>query len=75
MDVGCSLKPLAASTMTPQRHSGSPISYPNFSKFGPHTPHRNYRAKVNPYVHSQHIKVLKLKHFVYIQYECEMQSL
>ncbi len=23
MDVGCSLKPLAASTMTPQRHSGS----------------------------------------------------
>ncbi len=66
MDVGCSLKPLAASTMTPQHHSG---------QFGPHTPHRNYSVRVNPYAHSQHIKVLKLKHFVYIQYGCEMQSL
>jgi hypothetical protein len=35
--------------------------YPNFSKFGPHTPHRNYSVRVNPYAHSQHIKVLKLE--------------
>ncbi len=73
MDVGCSLKPLAASTMTPQRHSGSPI--PQFFKFGPHTSHRKYSVRVNPYAHSQHIKVLNLKHFIYIQHGCEMQSL
>ncbi len=73
MDVGCSLKPLAASIMTPSDIRVRP--YPNFSKFGPPTPHRNYSVRVNPYAHSQHIKVLKLKHFVYIQYECEMQSL
>ncbi len=35
--------------------------YPNFSKLAPHTPHRNYSVRVNPYVHSQHIKVLKQK--------------
>ena len=73
MDVGCSLKPLAASTMTPHVIWVRP--YPNFSKFGPHTPHRNYSVRVNPYAHSQHIKVLNQKHFVYIQHGCEMQSL
>ena len=70
MDVVYSLKPLAALTMTPQHHSGSPIH--QFSKFGPPTPHRNYSVRVNPYAHSHHIKVLK--HIVYIQYGCGMQS-
>jgi hypothetical protein len=36
------------------------------------TPHRYYSVRVNPYAHSQHIKVLK--HIVYIQYRCGMQS-
>ncbi len=49
--------------------------YPNFSKFCPHTLHKNYSVRVNPYAHSHHIKVLNLKHFVYIQQGCEMQSL
>jgi hypothetical protein len=33
MDVVYSLKPLAALTMTPHHHSGSPT--PQYSKFGP----------------------------------------
>ena len=64
MDVVHSLKALAASTMTPQRHSGSPI--PQFFKMWPLTP------QVLQYAHPQHIKVLK--HFVYIQYGCGIQS-
>ena len=46
----------------------------NFQNLAP-TPHRYYSVRVNPYAHSQHIKVLNLKHFVYIQHGCEMQSL
>ncbi len=44
---------------------------PNFQNLAP-TPHRYYTVRVNPYAHSQHIKVLK--HIVYIQYGCGMQS-
>ncbi len=133
MDVGCNLKPLAASTMTPQRHSGSAIpqffkswplhpsqelqckgepicpftSYkgaktktlcihpiwmwdavsvtifslnhdnptsfgfahtPIFQKLAPSYLYMYYSVRVNPYAHSQHIKVLK--HIVCILYGC-----
>jgi hypothetical protein len=34
--------------------------------------HRHNSVRVDPYAHPQHIKVLK--HFVYIQYGCGMQS-
>ncbi len=44
---------------------------PIFQNLAP-TPHRYYSVRVNPHAHSQHIKVLK--HIVYIQYGCGMQS-
>ncbi len=44
---------------------------PIFKKFGPHL-HRYNSVRVHPYAHPQHMKVLK--HFLYIQYECGMQS-
>ncbi len=47
------------------------LPYPNFPKFGPHL-HRYNRVRVHSYAHPQHMKVLN--HFLYIQYECEMQS-
>jgi hypothetical protein len=46
MDVGCSLKPLAASTMTPQHHSGSPI--PQFFKIWPPHPSQELQCKGEP---------------------------
>jgi hypothetical protein len=46
--------------------------YPNFQKFTPAL-HRHNSVRVDPYAHSQHIKVLK--HFVYIWYGCGMQSM
>ena len=45
--------------------------YPNFPKFGPHL-HRYNSVRVHPYAHPQHMKVLK--HIVYFQYGCGMQS-
>ncbi len=69
MDVVNSLKALAASTMTPQHHSGSPI--PQFFQIWTLTP-QVLQYKGNTHAHSQHIKVLK--HFVYIQYGCGIQS-
>ncbi len=47
------------------------LPYPNFSKFCPHL-HRYNSVRVHPYTHPQHMKVLK--HFLYIQYGCGMQS-
>ena len=46
MDVGCSLKPLAASTMTPQRHSGLPI--PQFFNNWPPHPSQELHCKGEP---------------------------
>jgi hypothetical protein len=45
--------------------------YPNLPKFGPHL-HRYTSVRVHPYAHPQHMKVLK--HFIYMQYGCGMQS-
>jgi len=45
--------------------------YPNFSKFGHHLLRYN-SVRVHPYAHPQHMKVLK--HFLYIEYGCGMQS-
>jgi hypothetical protein len=45
--------------------------YPSFPKIHPHL-HMYYGIRVYPYAHPQHLKVLK--HFVYIQYGCGMQS-
>ena len=45
--------------------------FPNFPNFAP-TCTCNYGQRVHPYAHPQHLKLLK--HFVYIQYECGMQS-
>ncbi len=46
MDVGCSLKPLSASTMTPQCHSGSPIH--QFFKICPPHPSQELQCKGEP---------------------------
>ena len=67
---GCSLLGFAASTMTPQYHSD--LAMPQFSKIYSHPYGRN-SVRVHPYAHPQHLKVLK--HFVYIQYGCGMQSM
>jgi hypothetical protein len=57
--------------MTPKHHLGSGSVIPQFSKIWP--PYAWYNSvRVHPYAHPQHIKVLK--HFVYIQYGCGMQS-
>ncbi len=45
--------------------------YHNFLKFCPHL-HRYNSVSVDPYAHPRHMKVLK--HFVYFQYRCGMQS-
>ncbi len=45
--------------------------YPIFPRIGPHL-HRCYSVRLHPYAHPQHIKVLK--HLVYNQYGCGMQS-
>jgi hypothetical protein len=45
---------------------------PNLPKIHSHL-HRCNSVRVHPCAHPQHIKVLK--HFVYIWYECEMQSM
>ncbi len=46
MNVGCSLKPFAASTMTPQCHLGSPI--PQFFKIWPPHPSQELQCKEEP---------------------------
>ena len=70
MDVGCSQWGFEASTMTPQHHTGSAI--PQLPKFHSHL-HTYYSIRMHPYANPQHLKVLK--HFVYIQYGCGMQSM
>ncbi len=67
---GCSLWGFGASTITPHHHSD--LAMPNFPKIHPHQYRRN-SVRVHPYAHPQHLKVLK--HFLYIQYGCEMQSM
>jgi hypothetical protein len=61
MDVGCSLGPLAASTMTPQRHLAQP--YPTCT---------GVTVRLDPQAQPQHMNVLK--HFIYLQYGCGMQT-
>jgi hypothetical protein len=61
MDVECSLKLFVASTIHHNTIHSHP--HPNFSKIHPHL-HKYAGERVYPYVHPQHIKVLK--HFVYI---------
>ena len=46
--------------------------YPILPKFHPHL-QTYYSIRMHPYAHPQHLKVLK--HFVYIQYGCGMQSM
>ena len=70
MDVGCSQWGFEASTMTPKHHTGSAI--PHFPKTHPHQ-HTYYSIRMHSYAHPQHLKVLK--HFIYIQYGCGMQSM
>jgi hypothetical protein len=60
MDVGCSLGPLAASTMTPQRHLAP--RYPTCT---------GVTVRLDPQAQPQHMNVLK--HFIYLQYGCWMQ--
>ena len=76
-DVGYNLRLLAASTMTPQHHTGSPIPIPLliFPIIHPNLLHMYYSVssvRVHPLIHPPHIKVLT--HFSYIQYGCDMQS-
>jgi hypothetical protein len=69
--VGCSQWGFAASTMTSQHLSDLAIA-PIFLKIYPHL-YGHKSVRVHPYAHPQHLKVLK--HFVYIQYGCGMQSM
>jgi hypothetical protein len=46
--------------------------YSIFPKIHPHL-HMYYGIRVHPYAHPQHLKVLK--HFLYIQYGCGIQSM
>ncbi len=71
MDVGCSQWGFSASTMTLQHHTGSAI--PTLSLKSPPTCTCNTAIMMHPYAHPQHLKVLK--HFVFIQYGCGMQSM
>ena len=70
MDVGSSLKPVVASTITLQHHTGSGLP-PKTPKSTPDL-QRCINVRVAPYVHTQHIKVPK--HFVYTPYRCRIQS-
>ncbi len=56
--------------MVPLYHLAQP--YPIFPKKSPPHHPRYDSLSVHPYAHPKHIKVLK--HFIYIQYGCEMQS-
>jgi len=74
---GCSLWGVGASAMTLQHHSDSAIAH-IFHKFTPHL--QRYQHRGAPTIcmpqfskNPQDLKVLK--HFVYIQYGCGMQSM
>jgi hypothetical protein len=70
MDVGCSQWLLTASNMTPQHQFG--FTLPQVYKILP-SPAQVYNSvRMHPYAHPQHMKVLK--HVVYFQYGCGMQS-
>ena len=70
MDVGCSQWLLTASNMTPQHQFG--FTLPQVYKILP-SPAQVYNSvRMHPYAHPQHMKVLK--HIVYFQYGCGMQS-
>ena len=71
MEVGYSLKPVAASTRTLQHHTLYGLPPKPTPKPTPHL-HRCITVRVAPYAHTQHIKVPK--GFVYIQYGCGIQS-
>jgi len=51
MDVGCNQWGFAASTMTPQHHTGLAKTHPHL--------HTYYNIRMHPYAHPQHLKVLK----------------
>jgi len=71
MDVGCSQWWFTASTIDTHNNVVWASPYPNFPKFSSHLQRYN-SVMVHPYAHPQHMKLLK--HFIYIQYGCEMQS-
>ena len=71
IQYGCGMQSLvgvAASTMTPQHHSG--LAIPINPNMHPHL-HMYYGTRVQQYDHPHHIK--ELKRFVLIQYGCGMQ--
>ena len=71
IDAGSSLKPVVASTITLQHHTGSGLPPKPQNPLA--TRRGVQRLGVVPYAHTpQHIKVPK--HFVYIQYGCGIQS-
>ncbi len=69
MDMRCSQRWFTASTITPKCHVCSAL--PQFSNIWPHR-YRYNSVRMHPYSHPQHMKVLK--HFIYIQYGCGMQT-
>jgi hypothetical protein len=69
MSVGCRVGWLFASSTTLQHHSALAMA-PIFQNL-PCTCMANH-VMMNPYAHPHHIKVLK--HLIYIQCGCEMQS-
>jgi len=70
---GCGMQPMGVCSLNHGTTTSYRLSHTPFSlKFIP-TCTCNTAIRVYPYDHPQHLKVLK--HFVYIQYECEMQSM
>ena len=72
VDVGSSQKPVVASTITIQHHTGSDLP-PKPQNPPPNcTGLRPKSVRLDPYGHSHHIKLPN--HIVYIQYGCGVQS-
>jgi hypothetical protein len=49
------------------------LPYPNFATFGPHL-HKYNSVRVHPCAHPRQHTMKVLRHFIYIQYGCMMQS-
>ncbi len=73
IQYGCGMHSVVVYSLSHDIHNNvnwaSP--YPNFPKVSSHLQRYN-SVMVHPYAHLQHMKLLK--HFLYIQYRCGMQS-
>ena len=73
IQYGCGMQSVMAYSLNHDTHNNVIWASPdlNFPKFSSHL-QRYSSVMVHPYAHPQHMKLLK--HFLYIQYGSEMQS-